>query len=107
MMALAAVGAALYLRGKRGVAWGFFAAAGTVGVLGAAVRFGGRAVPSLLFSPQPVSRVTLLSDADGGIGWTVNGGGPLKLSMKFVPGEFDAAEARVFVAAFERVKAGR
>ena len=103
LMALAAGGAVLYLRGRPGGSAVFFLASGATGVLGGLARKQALGAPVALTARHPAHRVTLMTDEPGSFGWKIAGGPFPPCTMGLRAGEFDEAEAEAFAVAFRRV----
>jgi hypothetical protein len=103
VVGLAALGTAAFWKGRRGAAYGLFAAAGLMGVGAFTGRRYARALEAWLLEPMPLEQVRIADDpATGGLRVILNGGGLRRLILQIGPKEFDRSEAEAFMTALYR-----
>ncbi|MES2460607.1 MAG: hypothetical protein V4671_08475 [Armatimonadota bacterium] len=102
IVGLGAVGGLLWLKGKRGAAWGAFGASGIAGILsGAARRQAGEINHSLLARHRIGETASVRSSRTGGIIFSVREPNLPPWSVTLGPGDFDPADAAEFLRHFE------
>jgi hypothetical protein len=103
IVGLGAVGAILWLRGKRGVAWGALGASGIAGILsGMARRQAGQINQSLLTRHRLGHTAAVQASRSGGLIFSVREPNLPPWSVTLGPGEFDSSEAAAFLQAASR-----
>lgn len=105
VVGMAALGAGLFLRGKRGRAFGLFAVSGLSGAGAYALRSYARSLEPWLLGPLPLASVQITNDtADRAIRIVLNGGGLKKLVVSIGMNEYDPEEADTFLLALSRAR---
>jgi hypothetical protein len=98
IVGLGAIGGLLWLKGKRGVAWGAFGASGVAGILsGAARRQAGQINRSLLSRHRVGETASVQPSRSGGLIFSVREPNMPSWSVTLGPGDFDPGEAAAFL----------
>ncbi|MBC8104132.1 MAG: hypothetical protein H7Z41_16280 [Cytophagales bacterium] len=100
IVGLAAMGGILWLRGKRGGAWGAFGVSGAAGILsGIARRQAGQVTRSLIARHLLGKTATVTRSRSGGLTFLVQGAGLPPWSITLGPDDFEEAQAEAFLRA--------
>jgi hypothetical protein len=107
IVGLAAVGAGLFLRGRRGAAYGLFGASAVTGAAAYAARGYAHTLAPWLLSPLPLDQVRIARHAaSGGIRVVLDAGGLRKMVALISPSDFDPVEGDNFLRAISRARSG-
>lgn len=101
VIGLAAVGAAAYTRGWRPVGWAFFGLSGFSGLFGRSIRRSARDWSTVAFTPHPLEKAVLTTEADGALQVVIAGSpNTPPWTLRLDPGEFDPSAAIAFRRAY-------
>ncbi|MEI6430647.1 MAG: hypothetical protein WCP07_00560 [bacterium] len=101
---MTALGVLLWHKERKNEAGVMFGIAGTVGVLGAAIRNAARRISSGIDSPRPLTEIRLLQGNDGGLTVCLFGRRLNKILFTISPNEFNPENAEDFIRAIEAAR---